>query len=56
MDAGRIVGPKKNQTIGGWSKLHKKELNNLYFRQILLQYQVKEDEMGRACNAHGNED
>ena len=26
----RIFGPKKDETTGGWRKLHNEELNNLY--------------------------
>jgi hypothetical protein len=26
----RIFGPKRNDVIGGWRKLHKEELHNLY--------------------------
>jgi hypothetical protein len=27
---GRIFGPKRNEVIGGWRKLHNEELHNLY--------------------------
>jgi hypothetical protein len=27
---GRIFGPKRDEVIGGWIKLHNKELHNLY--------------------------
>jgi hypothetical protein len=30
----RIFGPKRDEIIGGWSKLHNEELYNLHFRQI----------------------
>jgi hypothetical protein len=26
----RIFGPKRNEVIGGWKKLHNEELHNLY--------------------------
>jgi hypothetical protein len=26
----RICGPKRDEVIGGWRKLHNEELNNLY--------------------------
>jgi hypothetical protein len=26
----RILGPKRDKVIGGWRKLHKEELRNLY--------------------------
>jgi hypothetical protein len=27
---GRIFGPKRDEVIGGWRKLHNEELHNLY--------------------------
>jgi hypothetical protein len=27
---GRIFGPKRNEVMGGWRKLHNEELHNLY--------------------------
>jgi hypothetical protein len=30
----RIFGPKKDEVMGGWTKLHNEELHNLYFRQV----------------------
>jgi hypothetical protein len=27
----RVFGPKRDEVIGEWRKLHKKELNDLYF-------------------------
>jgi hypothetical protein len=29
----RILGPKRDEVIGGWRKLHNEELHNLYFDQ-----------------------
>jgi hypothetical protein len=26
----RILGPKRDETVGGWRKLHNEELHNLY--------------------------
>jgi hypothetical protein len=26
----RIFGPRRNEVMGGWRKLHNEELNNLY--------------------------
>jgi hypothetical protein len=43
----RIFGPKRDEVIGGWRKLHNEELHNLYSSQ------VKEDEMGGACSTNG---
>jgi hypothetical protein len=30
MELRRIFGPKRNEVIGGWRKLHNEELHNLY--------------------------
>jgi hypothetical protein len=27
----RIFGPKRDEMVGGWRKLHNEELHNLYF-------------------------
>jgi hypothetical protein len=41
----RIFCPKRDEVTGGWRKFHNEELHNLYD-------QVKEDELGRACNTN----
>jgi hypothetical protein len=46
----RICGPKRDDIVGGWRKLHE-ELHYLYS----LPNQVTEDEMGWACIMHGEE-
>jgi hypothetical protein len=32
----RIFGPKKNEMIGGWRKLHNEEFHNLYFLPSII--------------------
>jgi hypothetical protein len=32
----RIFGPKRRDVIGGWRKVHNKELHNLYSRNIRI--------------------
>jgi hypothetical protein len=32
----RIFGPKKNEVVGGWRKVHNEELHNLYFSQSII--------------------
>jgi hypothetical protein len=44
----RILGPKRDEVIGGWRKLHNEGLHNLYSSP-----NVKENEMGRTCSTHG---
>jgi hypothetical protein len=49
-----IFGPKRDDLIGGWNKLHNKELHNFYsLPNIIRMTKFKEDEMGRACSTHG---
>jgi PAS domain-containing protein len=50
----RIFAPKRDEVIGGSRKLHSEELHNLYTPpKYDYNYQVKEDEMGRACSKNG---
>jgi hypothetical protein len=32
----RIIGPKRDEIIGGWRKLHNEELHNLYFSSYII--------------------
>jgi hypothetical protein len=32
----RIFGPKRDEVIGGWSKLHNEELHNLYCSSSII--------------------
>jgi hypothetical protein len=51
----QIIGPKIDEVTGGWRRLHNEELHNLYLHRILLGDQVKEDEMDRVCDTHGQD-
>jgi hypothetical protein len=52
-----IFGPKRDEIIGSWRKLHSEELHNLYSSlNVIRIIQVKEDEMGRACTMHRREE
>jgi hypothetical protein len=53
----RIFGLKRDELMGGWRKLHNEELHNLYsLPEYNQNYEVKEDEMGRACSMHGGDE
>jgi hypothetical protein len=39
--------------LTGYRELYNEESHNLYSHQILLDGQMNEDEMHRACTAHG---
>ena len=47
----RIFGPKRDEVTGEWRKLHKDELNDLYFSPNIVQL-IKKNECGGACNTH----
>jgi hypothetical protein len=43
----RIFGPKMEEVVGGWRRLHNEELHNLYASAYIISLdEVKEDEMG----------
>jgi hypothetical protein len=42
----RIFGPKRDEVMKEWRKLHKKELRDLYFTKYNKNDQAEEDEMG----------
>jgi hypothetical protein len=50
----KIFGPKRDEVTGGWINLHGVELHNFpLFTKHYISDQIKEDEMGEACSAHG---
>jgi hypothetical protein len=50
----RIFGPKRDEVMGEWRKLHNEELHNLYSStDIIRQVKSKANEVGRACRTHG---
>jgi hypothetical protein len=50
----RIFGPKRDDVMEEWRKLHSEELHNLYSSpHIIRQIKVKENEVGKACGTHG---
>jgi hypothetical protein len=48
----RIFGPKGDEVVGEWRKLHSEELHNLYSSPDIIR-QVKANELGGACGTHG---
>ena len=42
----KIFRPKTEKVTGGWRELHNEELNDLYFSQNVIHYQIKKIEMG----------
>jgi hypothetical protein len=50
----RILGPKRDEVMGEWRKLHNRELHNLYSSpDIIKADKIKENEVGGACGMHG---
>jgi hypothetical protein len=45
----RIFGPKRDEVAGGWRKLHKKELHNLYSSPSIIRM-IRSRRMGCAGN------
>jgi hypothetical protein len=45
----RIFGPKRDEVIGGWRKMHNEELPNLHCSPSIMRI----IEMGRTCSMHG---
>jgi hypothetical protein len=52
----RIFGPKRDEMVGSWRKLHNKEVNNLYISTNIIECSIKENEKGRACSMHAREE
>ena len=50
----RIFGPRRDEVMVEWRRLHNEELNDLY---CLIQYcmgdKIEKNEMGWACGAYG---
>jgi hypothetical protein len=52
----RIFGPKREEVVGGWRRLHNEELHNLYGSpHIITVNKSKADEMGVVCSMHGRD-
>jgi hypothetical protein len=50
----RTFGPKRDEMVQGWRKLHNEELHSLYSLQNIIN-KVKEGELGREGNMHEGE-
>jgi hypothetical protein len=50
---GRIFGPKRNEIIRDWRKLHNEELHNLYASPNVIRMIKSTDVIGRPCSKHG---
>jgi hypothetical protein len=50
----RIRGPKRDDMTGGWRKLHKEEMHDLYPSPSIIRI-IEEDEVSSACSVNGIE-
>jgi hypothetical protein len=48
----RILGPKKNETVGEWRKLHTEELYDLFYKPNIVMENFKYTEMGEICSTN----
>ena len=48
----RIFGPKRDEVIGEWRKLHNEELNDLYSSPNIVRM-IEKNEITGACGAYG---
>jgi hypothetical protein len=49
----RIFGPKRDEVIGEWRKLHNEELNDLYCStNIVWVKKIKNNGIGAACSMY----
>jgi hypothetical protein len=51
----RIFGPKRDEVIGEWRKLHNEELSDLYFSANIVRV-IKSSKMGVAGHAERMEE
>jgi hypothetical protein len=51
----KIFGPKRGEVEGGWEFIME-ELHNLYALPNTVDDQKEEDEMGMACDMHGEDE
>jgi len=50
----RIFGPRRDEVMREWRRLHNEELNDLYFSpNIVRVIKIGKNEMGWACGAYG---
>jgi hypothetical protein len=53
----RIFGPKRDEMMGDWRKLHNEELHNLHSSpNIIKMFKSRRMKMGRACSTNGGEE
>jgi hypothetical protein len=48
----RIFGPKRDEVVEGWRRLHE-ELHNLYTSPSVMRVTIKEEEMNETCSTQG---
>jgi len=51
----RIFGPKWEEVMGGWRKLHNDEFHDLYFSPNTIRV-IKSRRIGLECSMHGRDE
>jgi hypothetical protein len=51
----RIFGPRRDEVIEGWRKLHNEELCELYSSPRIIRI-IEEHEIGETCSTNGGEE
>jgi hypothetical protein len=49
----RIFGPRRDEVMGGWRKLHNEELHDLYSSPSIIRMIKSRSMMGVACSTNG---
>jgi hypothetical protein len=49
----RLFGPKKEELVGDWRRLHHEELHNLYVSQNIIRVIDLRGEIGGTCSSMG---
>jgi hypothetical protein len=52
----KIFGPKRDEVIGDWRRLHIEALHDLYSSPYESGNKIKKNEMGGACSTCGREE
>jgi hypothetical protein len=53
----RIFGPKRDEVIGGWRKLHNEELHNVYCSPCIIRMiKLRRMRWAGVCSTYGEEE
>jgi hypothetical protein len=52
----RIFGPKRDEVMRGWRKLHNEELHDLYSLPSIIRIIMLKSDVVRSCSVNGGEE